>query len=331
MDVLVCWNFFQYLLFFVKIFYTQFYQWIRNPNTLEFDESHPNVVQLRFFFFLGFFLINIPLFSRSRLFFFKYINLGFLLSFFVLIFWTMIEAPLFYSSRGADPDNTVEFFFKPFKFEWIDLIFFLSSNFTCQIYLFSFMSALNNPTVRRLKKISRISLFSVFFITCLIGGVIYGFLGDKYTPVFLSLRKPYPQEPAILQNTFILFIFIFFISLSLGIGVVMISLKDVLRKIFHLEDTKAHYLLHSTAVMGSAILIAFYFPSIVEVGKVTVVLVSAFNCYTTPILLKLSLIRTQKCWQTKTALVFLLVVINTFVLTSLGTRIYEFVQIFYDS
>ena len=320
-DVIVSWSFFKYILFFTGWGMPHYYQWISDSRSLDFDESHPQIVLIRFLYFSALFAVSLPLFCKSELYSFRFITKGFLFCFFALTGWVVIESPCNFDSRGGAPGNSIEFLWKKPRGDWPDLGFYLMSNFSAQVFLFTLIGRLRHPTQTRLQRVSRVAILSVLATAVVVGASVYIALGDLYTPVFLPLRKP-PLGFQVGEPLFRLLIFFYFVALVGGLAVNMVALRDVMRPILKVRPTERNVKAQAILVLGSLVVLGFLVPDIIEIGTLTNTLLSSWDSYTVPIVLKLALLAKQgKSGLHKAPHVLLLLGINAMVVYSFGCRL----------
>lgn len=78
--------------------------------------------------------------------------------------------------------------YKPIDYDWAENISGLLIGFYVQPFIFSLRGELLLPTLKRTKKIAKISVTFEAVIFFIIGFMGYYFLGDEFTPKLIILR-----------------------------------------------------------------------------------------------------------------------------------------------
>ena len=95
----------------------------------------------------------------------------------------------------------MEFFKKP-RFDWGENIFGLLIGFYVQPFIFSLRGELLLPTLRRTKKVAKLSVLYECILFVILGFCGYFVFGDKYTPSLFILRAPYEGKNWITEKIF---------------------------------------------------------------------------------------------------------------------------------
>lgn len=219
-------NLFEYILYFCNVGESQWTDWISDLQTVEFNESNPTIFKIRGVFFYAVFFMTIPLFLKRNLESLQKVTIGYLCALFLLVFIILYEVP-FFKSAYSDK-NTGFHLYKAPTFNWIECFFGLCISFYVQPFIFSLRGELLLPSLKRTKKIAKISI-SIEAITFIILGFFgYYALGDSFTPKIFILRSPYPDKNGISENIFRAAIATFFILNTLGLAMYNASLRDYL-------------------------------------------------------------------------------------------------------
>ena len=119
-----------------------------------------------------------------------------------------------------------------------------------------------HPTLRRLKKVTAISIFSQAFCALIIAVAGYLSLGDNYVPPLLFLKKSIPEE-SILNIINRIFNLLFFFLAVIGISILNVPIR---RFLLQIQDqkyiTRAKYTAYSLIPMAIIFIIAIIFPFI---------------------------------------------------------------------
>jgi amino acid permease len=227
--IVVSWNLFSYLLIifgFIKD------EWIENHDTLKLYQYNKYVFLIRVGFLHFIFFISIPLLLKRSLESLKFVSISFMISLLLVILVLFIQMPFFYQEyhdhSKPDKETKVSYLYKPFwNLKFFSYLFSIIMAFYVQPFVMTLRKELLVPSMKRLKKVARISVgFElVFFIT--LGILAYLVFGDKYTPDLIILRKPIGKYPG-LEWVFKILLFFFFLGNTFGIPVFNVSLRDMI-------------------------------------------------------------------------------------------------------
>lgn len=303
---IVSWNLLKYLIYLFEIGKEHWGSWLSNPDKIEFDENNSTIFKIRGFFFYGIFLVTIPLFLKRDLGSLQHISIGYLIALFFLLSVILIEVPFF---RIAYRDEDIDFhWFKAPSFGWIECFFGMCIAYYVQPYVFSFREELLLPSVKRIKKISNISIGFEVVAFIVLGFLGYFALGDVYTPDLFILRKPYPSKNPITEHIFRAAITLFFVLNTLGLAMFNPALRDYLSDMVKMKNEKTKYILLSLGPFFITCTIAFLCPSVIELVNFFGYTVNNFNGYIIPVLMKIQVLKMQKARAWKIVLCYMLVV-----------------------
>ena len=212
------WNIFSYLLYIFG-YYKE--SWIVDPYKLLFHDYEPSLFLVRAVFLHIVFLLMIPLFLQRSMESLKSLSIIFLGVFLALVAIVFIQAPFFYKKYHAsdDPSENTEFFlFKNINnLSSLTFGFSILLAFYCQPYVISIRNQLMQPSMRRLRKISRINTSCNLILYISFAVVGYLVWGEKYTPSLMILRKSIDLVPT-LEIIFRIVLVLFFILTFAGIA-----------------------------------------------------------------------------------------------------------------
>ncbi len=178
-------------------------------------------------------------------------------------------------------------YFKSFDFSWFENLFGLLIGFYVQPFIFSLRGELLLPSLRRTKKIAKISVLSEALLFIVIGFVGYSVLGDNFTTDVFVLRTPYPGKNWFSEKIFQSLIGIFFILNTLGLAMYNPSIRNYIQEFIDLETDRKKYVFYSLLPFGVICLGAWLFPKITDVLNCFGYTVYNFNGYIIPLLLNL--------------------------------------------
>jgi amino acid permease len=226
---IVSWNLFSYLLIMFGVMKDE---WIKDHDTLKLYEYNPSVFLIRTVFLHTVFIILIPFLLKRNLESLKFVSIGFMISLILVILVLFIQMPFFYKEyhnpKEPEKETHVSYVYKPFwNLKFFSYLFSIIMAFYVQPFVMSLRKELLVPSMKRLKKVARISVgFElVFFIT--LGALAYFVFGDKYTPDLIILRKPLKTYKA-LEWVFKSLLILFFLGNTFGIPVFNITLRDMI-------------------------------------------------------------------------------------------------------
>ncbi len=141
------------------------------------------------------------------------ISIIFLALYIFIIIFISIQMPFFYkfySQQTDQPGVEYELLWKEPKMEWIVYFFQFLGAYYMQPYIFSLRENLLLPSQKRFKKVSKISIWIVFFTFVGFSFIVYRCLGDNYTQELIILRKPYLPSNHLIEIFYkgILFIYL---------------------------------------------------------------------------------------------------------------------------
>lgn len=191
------------------------------------------------------FFVSIPLLLRRSLESLKFVSIGFMTSLIFLILVLFGQSALFYweyhSDSKPDKKTSVEYFYKPFwNLKFFSYLYSIILAFYVQPFIMSLRKELLVPSMKRLKKVARISIGFELFVFILLGAVCYMVFGDKYTPELIILRKPLDDYKAV-EIVFKVFLFGFFIFNTIGIPTFNVPLRDMIIRKYNLMRMKGEF------------------------------------------------------------------------------------------
>lgn len=284
--VIVCWNLFEYSLYFLGVAKDE---WFSDKDKMKFNEDNPELFRIRGVFFLILYLISIPFFLRKTLRAIQKITVMILFILLILLVFIIGQAPFFYMAN-SDSERIA---FKPFKTSWIEGFFSILLSFYVQPFIFSLREELLVPSKKRMNKVASItvSFEIILFVAVAIAG--YFSLGEKYiTDLFLT-RKPYNGESPIIENIYRILIGVFFFLSSLGIAIFNPTMRDYLYQVLNLNKSKISYVSLSLVPFFFYSLVAFIKPNIIDVFNWTGLTICNFNGYMIPALMMIQILRQE--------------------------------------
>ena len=233
--VVMGWNIFIYLLF---IFGKYQEKWIIDPYKLLFHDYDPSLFMVRAIFLNIIYILMIPLFLKRSLESLKFLSICFLAVFLLLILTVFIQAPFFYKEYHNSEnisEQTDYFLFKNINnLSFIGYGFSILLAFYGQPYVLTIRNQVLNPTMRRLRKITRINItcnLILYISFAIVGYIVWG---EKYTPSLIILRKSIESGP-VLEIFFKIILIIFFILVFAGIASFNPTLRESYIKIMVLK------------------------------------------------------------------------------------------------
>lgn len=300
---IISWNLLEYMIYFFNIGKEHWDEWIINTDKIQFNESHPVIFRIRAVFFGSMFLITIPLFLKRNLESLQKITIAYLVALFILVSIILIEVPFFrYAYKDQDIKMT---WYKMPDFNWIECFLGLCISFYVQPFIFSLRGELLLPTIKRTKKIAKVSVIIETLLFCALGFLGYFALGDVYTPNIFILRKPYPGKNSYSEFTFRCAIGLFFILNSLGLAMYNPSLRDYIDPLFSMKNEKLKYIIVSLAPFLIICIIAFVYPHVIDITNFFGITIYNFNGYIIPILMRIQTLKINKEKFYKLALAYI--------------------------
>ena len=226
---LVSWNLFSYLL---NMFGFIKKEWIKDFDTLKLYEYNPSVFLMRACFLHAIFFLSIPLLLKRSLESLKFVSIGFMISLLLVILCLFSQMPLFYKEyhnpKTPETNTKVSLLYKPFwNLKFFSYLFSIILAFYVQPFVMSLRKELLVPSMKRLKKVARISVGFELVLFITLGSVAYIVFGDKYTTDLIILRKPLDKYTAFEWVFKILLIF-FFLMNTLGIPTFNVPMRDMI-------------------------------------------------------------------------------------------------------
>lgn len=288
---IISWNMFEYIIYFFKIGESHWKDWIKNFNTLEFNESDPTIFKIRGCFFLITFVCILPLILKKNLGALQKITVGYLIALVTLVLIIVIEVPFY---RSAYKTEDIGFHLvKPPNFNWLECFLGICGSFYVQPFVFSLRKELFIANKRRINKVGGISVMLAAVAFLLLAFFGYFALGDLYTPVLFILRKPYPGKNYISEMIFRCTITLFFIFSTLGLAMYSSVLRDYVYHTLKIQDGKLKYFMITVAPYFIIFTTGFVYPHVINLTNLFSLTIYNFNGYIIPLLLKIQLNRVQ--------------------------------------
>ena len=226
---IVSWNLFSYLL---NMFGLIKKEWIKDPDTLKLNEYNPSVFLIRACFLHGIFFLSIPLLLKRSLESLKFVSIGFMISLLLVIVCLFSQMPFFYKEyhnpETPQTNTKVSFLYKPFwNLKFFSYLFSIILAFYVQPFVMSLRKELLVPSMKRLKKVARISVGFELVLFISLGAVSYIVFGDKYTTDLIILRKPMEKYKAF-EWVFRAFLIFFFLMNTMGIPTFNVPMRDMI-------------------------------------------------------------------------------------------------------
>lgn len=301
---IVSWNLLEYMIYFFNIGQEHWSEWFSDLDTLQFNEMNPTVFKIRGVFFYSMFLITIPLFLKKNLESLQKVTIGYLFALFILVIIILIEVPFF---RSAYQGQDIGFhFIKLPNYNWIECFLGLCVSFYVQPFIFSLRGELLLPTLKRTKKIAKISVIIETILFTILGFCGYFALGDLYTPKLFILRKPYEGKDKVSELIFRCAIGLFFVLNTLGLAMYNPSLRDYLYPFLSMKNEKLKYILVSLMPFFVICTLAFVYPYVVDVTNFFGITVYNFNGYIIPVLMRIQTLKLKRDTSYKLTLAYVL-------------------------
>lgn len=235
--IVMGWNIFSYVLYIFGYFRKE---WIVDPYILEFNDYNPTLFLIRIITLHIIYVFMIPLFLKKSLESLKMLSIIFLSVFLFLVIIVLIQAPFFFKKYRniEDPSQITEaYLFKNIgNLSSLKYGFSILLAFYCQPYVFTIRNQILKPSIRRLKKISRINLTSNYILYITFAVVGYAVWGDKFTPPLMILRRPIDSAP-VLEVFFKIALILFMILTFIGVASFNPTLREAYVKIMFLKGT----------------------------------------------------------------------------------------------
>lgn len=219
------------------------------------------------------------------------VTLLYLLCLFSLLLWIQGELPLFREAFSRQKLSPQTHLWKPPTTRWMPNFYGLLVGFYVQPFIFSLRGELLLPTLRRSKKVAKISVISEALLFSAVGGLCYLVFGDRFTPRLFILRAPYQGKSPIGEKLFQSLILCFMVLNTLGLGMYNCAIREYLSHFMEIQDSRAKFLLISLTPFACICALSVLFPDIIELFVLFGYTIYNFNGYIIPFLLA---IRTAK-------------------------------------
>lgn len=202
-----------------------------------------------------------------------------------MLFIVIFLVPYYFYFKRIDPvEYTMGRFYKEPNEKWIEqgLVFFIG--YYAQPFVFQLRESLKAPTLRRVKKVARISMIfeGALFICIAIGG--YYVFGDKYTPELFIVRKALYPKTHFFEILQIIILAVFFLASTFGLAIYSSSMRDFLGQFFDINKSKRNYIIASTAPFLMICIVSSIYPKITNIFDFFTYTVYNFNGYILPFL-----------------------------------------------
>lgn len=284
---IICWNMFEYMIYFFNIGEKYWKDWILDLNNLTFNELNPTIIKIRGFFFYGTLLVILPLILKKNLAGLQKVTVGYLVALITLVLIIVIEVP-FYKAAYKNEDIGFHLLKKP-DFNWLECFLGICGCFYVQPFVFSLRKELFIANKRRIVKVSSIGVKIAGIIFIILAFFGYFALGDIYTPVLFILRKPYPNKNYLSEMIFRCSITIFFVFNTLGLAMYSSIVRDYIYQLFNISKGKIKYILISILPYFSMFTIGFVYPHVISFTNLFGLTIYNFNGYIIPFLLKIKM------------------------------------------
>ena len=290
------WNLFEFFCYYLGFFKEE---WVVNFKTLKFDEYNPEVFLLRVVFFFCVFWITFKNLLKKKMEGTRFISLCFILCLFSLIFYIIIQAPIFrnyYKSLNLLKLAPIS---KKVNIDWIESFFAFLLTYNIQINALDLKKELLHPTFKRVTKVLRYSISIEILGGILLGVGGYYSLGDNFTPSLILLRKPiFPEGTMeLIMRILLLFFFIFLIA---GLSTFNVSMKNFIIQMSKIKNmTKTKYYIISILPFVIIYIISIIMPYIIVIINLFGLTIYNINAYLIPFLLKYKMakIKGKKYWS----------------------------------
>lgn len=144
------------------------------------------------------------------------------------------------------------------------------------------------PTLKRCKKIAKISmgLEWVLFLSIAILG--YWVFGDEYTPELFIVRVSLYNKEHFFEKLQMIIIGIFFLAATFGLAIYSTSMRDFIGNFVDIQKSRVNYILASTVPFFLICLVSTFCPSIVVIFDFFTYTVYNFNGYILPFLMAIA-------------------------------------------
>ena len=230
-----------------------------------------------------FFLLISPFLFRKSLHSFKVVTKMYMAALLGMIIFMIAEFPFF--KADLTPRPHVNYISAPPSLKWFEQFFGLIQSYYAQQYFFSVRRELDDPSSKRLRKMSKISVSLLFIGFSIFAVGFYLTFGDEATPEISILRRPFPNMPVwsecLFRGLVLVFLFVSLFSLPLF----NIPIKTYLNRHFRLSGSRFSQNLIAVTPLAGSFLVCLFCPSIIDALNFFSVTVFNFNGYFIPILL----------------------------------------------
>lgn len=147
------------------------------------------------------------------------------------------------------------------------------------------------PSIRRTKKVAKISVLTEGILFSILGFTAYVVFGDRFTPDLFILRKPYEGKNIYTEKIFQGMIFLFFILNTLGLSMYNTSIRDYVKEFVDFEHSKLKYMAVSLIPFFLICLSSAVYPNINQTLAFFGYTVYNFNGYIIPFLMAIQTLK----------------------------------------
>lgn len=273
----VCYKLLQFCMGFLGIVNKD---WFRDEKTAQWNEDHPMVMKIRALFFGIVFLVSIPFLLKKDLFYLQKVNYLIIFALAIMVGYVLIELPWFWVAYQGQTHRPA---IKEFNVDWIENFFALLLAFYAQPYVFSLKSEMIYPTLKRMKKVTSITMGSETLLFAIVGILGYVSLGDDYTPEMFYARQPYPDKGWLSEMVYQIILVFFFGCVLLGLAIYNPTIRDYIYDTIKLDkNNKNIFITVSILPFFIYAIIAFLKPSVIFIFNFAGVSISNFNGFILP-------------------------------------------------
>lgn len=162
---------------------------IKDVDTQEIDESDELTRKWRYIVMAGMALFILPINCSRNLATLRYFSMGIMLIVLFTIGVALFQTPEYYEHNSKEPDYVIYWWAAAPKIKWFQGWATMMLSYNCHITLFYVRGELMHKTAQRLRKISKILIWSLLCFYISISTTGYMSLGEKGLPKIFTLRK----------------------------------------------------------------------------------------------------------------------------------------------
>jgi len=168
---------------------------------------------------------------------------------------------------------------------WPEMALVLFIGYYVQPFIFSLRGELSVPSLRRNKKLARVSLSLEFIIFMFIAIMGYYVFGDKFTPELFIIKTPLHGKEHFIEKFQIFILFIFFLASAFGLAIYSSTMRDFIGEFIELKTTKIGYTIASLIPFAIICIIGMFFPYLITLLDFFTYTVYNFNGYILPFMM----------------------------------------------